>query len=225
MLTLLTPTGARPVAFALCERWMVAQDYTGPVRWLVVDDGPEPQPVTLARDGWVVEVVRPAPAWREGKNTQARNLLAGLAYCRATDHVVVIEDDDHYAPNWLRHVAGELERAQLVGERRSRYYNLATRQGREMGNTAHASLCSTAVRGRAVDALRRSCRHGRGIDMHLWRTFTDRHLFDGRRVTGIKGLPGRGGIGIGHSRTFEGTADPDGALLRQWIGDAAEAYL
>src|SRR5690606_8933960 len=118
-------------------------------------------------------------------NTQSRNLLVGLAHCCSTDRVVVIEDDDHYAPDWLTHVAGELERAQLVGERRSRYYNLATRQGREMGNTAHASLCATAVRGAAVDALRRSCRAGRGIDMHLWRTFPDRHLFDGNRVTGI----------------------------------------
>lgn len=226
MLTLLTATGARPRAFALCERWMAAQDYTGPVRWLVVDDGQEPQPVAFQREGWAVEVIRPAPAWKPGQNTQARNLLAGLAHCCSTDRVVVIEDDDHYAPDWLTHVAGELDRAELVGESHARYYNLPRRIGRQLPNAGHASLCSTAVRGRAVDALRKACQSSpKFIDLSLWRRFQDKHLFGGHRVVGIKGLPGRGGIGIGHKEQFRGTHDPDGALLKQWIGDDARAYL
>lgn len=44
-------------------------------------------------------------------------------------------------------------------------------------------------------------------------------------VVGIKGLPGRGGIGMGHRDNFRGTDDPCGALLREWIGEDAEAYL
>ena len=32
MLTLLTTTGFRPDAWKLCQRWMAAQTYTGPVR-------------------------------------------------------------------------------------------------------------------------------------------------------------------------------------------------
>lgn len=74
MLTLLTATGARPQAWAICERLMMAQDYSGPVRWVIVDDGKEAQPVTFERDGWTLEVIRPAPYWRQGQNTQARNL-------------------------------------------------------------------------------------------------------------------------------------------------------
>lgn len=224
MLTLLTATGARPRAWAICERLMAAQDYTSPVRWLIVDDGQEAQPVTFQRDGWAVEVIRPAPHWKPGQNTQARNLLAGLAHCRAEDRVVVIEDDDHYAPDWLTHVAGQLERAELVGECRARYYNVATRQGRELNNAGHASLCSSAVRGRAVDALRKACQGApRFIDLQLWRRFRG-HLFGGHRVHGIKGLPGRGGIGMGHGDSFRGTPDPDGRLLRSWIGQDAELY-
>lgn len=225
MLTLLTATGARPQAWAICERLMARQDYTGAVRWIIVDDGPEPQPVTFQRDGWALEVIRPTPAWKPGKNTQAINLLAGLAHCSATDRVVVIEDDDHYAPDWLTHVDAQMDRAELVGECRARYYSVPLKRGRQLNNAGHASLCSTAVRGRAIDALRRACQSApKFIDLQLWRRFPHRHLFGGHRVTGIKGLPGRGGIGMGHSPDFRGTADPDGSLLRSWIGADAELY-
>lgn len=225
MLTLLTATGARPQAWALCERWMAAQDYAGLVRWIVVDDGLEPQPVTFQRFDWSVEVIRPTPAWRPGQNTQARNLLAGLAHCTVHDRVVCIEDDDYYAPDWLTHVAAKLELAELVGEPMARYYNLRTRQGRQLNNTGHASLCSTALRGRAIDGLRKVCQsHQKFIDLELWKRWPDKHLFDGHRVVGIKGLPGRGGIGAGHKVGFRGRHDRDGSLLRTWVGEDARHY-
>lgn len=225
MLTLLTATGARPKAWSICERLMAAQDYAGPVRWLVVDDGQEPQPVTFQRDGWEVQVLRPRVLWSPGKNTQASNLLHGLSHCCSTDRVVIIEDDDHYKPDWLTHVAGEIERAELVGENRARYYNLPRRMGRELANRDHASLCSTALRGGAIDGLRKACQSRQTfIDMHLWHRWPSRHLFGGHRVTGIKGLPGRGGIGAGHKASFRGTPDNDGSLLRSWVGNDAEMY-
>ena len=226
MLTLLTATGARLHAWALCERWMAAQDYAGPVHWLVVDDGQEPQPITFQREKWTLNVIRPRRLWTPGRNSQAENMLHGLSHCSASDRVVVIEDDDYYSPDWLSHVTQQLDHAQLVGESMARYYNIATRQGRQLENSAHASLCCTAVRGRAVDALRKACQTNRKfIDINLWRKFPDRHLFGGDRVTGIKGLPGRGGIGSGHKPGFRGTHDVDGSLLREWIGKDSEAYL
>lgn len=225
MITLLTATGARPEAWAICERLMAAQDYAGTVRWVIVDDGPEPQPVTFQRDGWCVVVIRPRPYWQPGQNTQARNLLAGLAAIGEGERVVVIEDDDHYAPDWLSHAAAMLEQAELVGEVRARYYNVAMRRGREMGNSRHASLCCTAMRGAALETFRQACRRSpKFIDLELWRRHPSRHLFEGHRVTGIKGLPGRGGIGVGHRQTFQGTPDPDGTLLRDWIGEDARLY-
>lgn len=225
VLTLLTATGARPHAWAICERLMAAQDYAGPVRWVIVDDGPEPQPVTFQREGWTLVVVRPAPHWQPGQNTQARNLQAGLAVIEAGERVAVIEDDDHYGPDWLSHVDAQLHRAELVGEGRARYYNVATRVGRQLHNDAHASLCATAMRGRALETFRHSCRRApKFIDLDLWRRHPSRHLFGGHRVTGIKGMPGRGGIGMGHRKDFGGTPDPDGALLRQWIGEDARLY-
>lgn len=226
MLTLLTATGARPDAWAICERLMAAQNFAGPVRWVVVDDGPVAQPVVFQRPGWSVEVLRPAPAWEPGQNTQARNLLAGLAVINDDAHVAVVEDDDWYAPDWLSTIAKAFWHGEIVGESRARYYNVPLRLGRQLSNANHASLCSTAVRGRALRELREACRRApKFIDLDLWGRCRSRHLFDGHRVVGIKGLPGRGGIGMGHREDFKGQADPAGALLREWVGDDARIYL
>lgn len=226
MLTLLTATGCRPQAWALCERWMLRQTYPHAVRWVIVDDGAQPQPITFQREGWTLEVIQPTPRWRLGQNTQARNLAAGLQVIGSHERLVIIEDDDWYAPTWLAEVDARLRRDFLVGECRARYYNLATRTGRAIPNERHASLCSSAMSGAGIEALR-SCvqRAGTFIDMTLWRTHLPSSLFNTQLVVGIKGLPGRGGIGKGHHPGFVGQADPEGALLRQWVGDDATFYL
>ena len=225
MLQLLTATGARPDAFALCERWMAAQTYAGPVLWIIVDDGANPTPVHAHPKGWMQVVVRPSPHWQLGDNTQARNLLSGLNAVDRDQPLVICEDDDWYAPDWLEHVSAQLVHAELVGECRARYYNIAQRRGRQLSNVKHASLCATAMRGRAIDAFKRACElRPKFIDLELWNRHGSKHLFGGHRVVGIKGLPGRLGIGMGHRKDFTGEFDPDGALLRQWIGDDARAY-
>ena len=226
MLTLLTATGARPVAWAICEKLMARQDYTGDVRWVVVDDGPEPQPVTFSRPGWSVEVIRPEPFWKPGQNSQSRNLLAGLEVILADEQVIIIEDDDYYAPNWLTVVAEKLESLDLVGLNRAKYYNLKMKKYRQMGNVNHSSLCSTAMRGEALKVFRAVCepRH-KFIDMALWRDVEgSKHLFNGQNVIGIKGLPGRPGIGCGHSKAFKGKQDDDGSVLRLWLGEGISIY-
>jgi hypothetical protein len=226
MITLLTATGARPEAWAFCERWMAAQQFAGPVRWVIVDDGPTPQSVTLHRERWNLEVIRPTPLWRPGENTQARNLCAGLEVITPEERVVVIEDDDYYAPDWLTHVTAALERALLVGETCARYYNIPKRCAHEHTNTTHSSLCSTAMRGRALRLFRDVCAYAPlYLDIYLWGAMSSRELFGGHRVIGMKGLPGRHGIGSGHQRTFTGMPDPDGVILREWIGGDAEIYL
>lgn len=226
MLTLVTATGARPEAWALCERWMLRQTFAGPVRWVIVDDGPEPQPIAFRRAGWELVLIRPAPFWRPGQNTQARNLRKGLDACSRDDVVVFIEDDDHYSPTWLADVSLQAPRAEVVGTPRARYYNLPARVARQLVNAKHSSLCSTAIRGSALGLMRRILKRAdKFIDLQLWRESHSRHLFAGTQVTGIKGLPGRGGIGMGHSLEMSGTRDPDLRILREWIGEDAGAYL
>lgn len=225
MLTLLTMTGERPEAFALCERWMARQTYSGPVRWVIVDDGKKAQPIKFKRKGWAVEVVRPEPSWTQGENTQARNIVAGLDRIGPEERVVIIEDDDWYSASWLSTVSAALDAHELVGESHAKYYNVAQRKAREHENEQHASLCSTALRGRALDVLRGVCRPGiQFIDVMLWQAFGPAGLFRGEDVVGVKGLPGRKGIGVGHAKQFQGTFDANAKILRSWIGADVEAY-
>lgn len=222
MLTLLTATGMRPEAWAICQKLMMRQTFDGEVRWIIVDDGEIPQPITFRRDGWVLDVIRPTPYWQPGQNTQARNLRAGLVRVMAGDRLVCCEDDDFYAPGYLADVDDWLNRADLVGEPMARYFNVATGVGKQLDNKAHCSLCSTAMKGPAIEACRRAVlKNKKFIDMELWRTFRGKkYLSKTRHVVGIKGLPGRGGIGCGHRMTGK----PTDGLLRQWIGDDAGIY-
>ena len=224
-LQLLTATGARPEAWALCQRWAARQTYTGRVTWIIVDDGPIGQRVEPMPDNWQQVVIRRAPYWQRGQNTQAANLLRGLEAVDPALPLVIWEDDDWYAPDWLTTVAHALQNAELVGENMAYYYNVAHRKWRQMHNTHHASLCATAMQGAAIETFRRMCKqHHKFIDIELWRAHRSRHLFAGHRVVGIKGLPGRGGIGSGHDSNFRGQADANLVKLREWIGSDADAY-
>lgn len=222
--TCITPTGGRPAAFRLCEKWMSRQTRL-PDQWIVVDDV---HPATECRMGQ--EAYYPEPRWQPGQqSTQARNLLAGLAAVRG-DVVLIIEDDDWYAPNYIEAMAQHLETHELVGERFGRYYNVATRRGRRMGNLRHACLCATGFQSSLIPRVQLVCRGARQfIDIGLWGLDGMRSLLidteDHRPLTvGIKGLPGRPGIGVGHRDDF-GEPDPTGTLLRSWIGEDAQTYL
>lgn len=225
MIYLLTPTGGRPDGLALLTRALDAQTYAGPARWIVVDDCDPASPVPQARAGIEVEVVRPAWRWQPGMNTQAACMAAGLALVPADAALVVLEDDDAYLPEHIETVMAALGRAELAGERVARYYNVATGRCRELPGQFHASLASTAARGRALALLREICAAGsRRIDMDLWRAFTGpKALLGSQNVVGIKGMPGRGGIGVGHRDSF-GDPDPSGQVLAEWLGAGAEAY-
>lgn len=221
MLTLLTATGARPEAWAICERLMARQDYTGQVRWVVVDDGPEQQPITFSREGWSLEVIRPEPHWQSGQNTQARNLAAGLEAIGAGERVQCLEDDDYYTPGWLSAVDSWLATDDLVGESYARYFNVRTGLGHAHRNNQHASLCATACKGEGLVALRKAVANKRTfIDLDLWARFRGpKRLRRANLTVGIKGLPGRGGIGGGHRDSYGHPMN-----LRDWLGEDAAIY-
>lgn len=226
MLYLLTATGARPEALALLASYINAQTYTGPMRWLICDDCDPASPVPAVREGIEVEVIRPDWRWRPGVNTQARAMAELLGRVPAGAAAVVCEDDDVYLPEHVATMVTALERAELVGQRVSLYANVATGRCREIPGVCHASLGATALRGAAVAFLGFVCRtRSDRLDMTLWRNYKGRKaLLDTRTSIGVKGLPGRGGIGVGHRDNF-GDPDPTGEVLVDWIGaERAAAY-
>lgn len=231
MLTLLTATGARATAFAQCAKYMARQDYAGPVRWVIVDDGPSATPLPVARDGWSIEVVRPTPLWTPGDNTQGRNLRIGIE--KALDgsdddlRLVVIEDDDWYAPQWLSAINAALDDADLAGEQSARWYNVAFARYGESDAYKHASLRASGVKGAGVALLRDVVtRPVKLFDMELWRSAArlPRRLMPTSLTVGVKAMPGRGGIAAGHDGKI-GYRDEQGAVLRRWFGDDAELYM
>ena len=206
----------------LLAQYLDAQTHKGPARWIVIDDV---SPATDLPDSrFAVEVIRPSWRWQKGDNTQCQSMALALEQVGDDDIVIICEDDDAYLPNHLEATLHELETVELTGEKVARYYNVYTRRHQTMSQSNHATLASTGVRGNALKLLREICdRPTRSIDINLWHEFHGtKRLTENANVIGIKGMPGRSGIGIGHRDGF-GVPDTTN-ILREWIGDCADNY-
>lgn len=227
-ISLITPTSDRPLAFVLCEHWMkrAMESIDEEVEWIVVDDGRTPVCCTMGQK----HIRRRHDA--DKTKSFLGNLRAGLINSRY-DKILFIEDDDWYSPQYLREMSAKLNRAVLVGESRAKYYNLKTRCYHEFGNDKHASLCQTGIHRKIQPWLKTQVekRQRHTVDFHLWRTGQSNHwtcdLSDQSRFcVGIKGIPGKVGIGKGHVTGKCRTVDSDGSILRRWVGPVdAEVYL
>lgn len=225
MLTIITPTGERPEAFEICQKLLQRQNYRGAVHWIVVDDGQKPLDITLRRENWRIDVLRPEPFWKRGDNTQGRNIIAGMAAMDPDASPLTIwEDDDYYAQDWLQWLAENAGEAELIGEDTAIYYNPRLRRWGEMRNKGHASLRCSAMSGDAIETFRDVLRVPDPFyDLKLWSRHGDKKLFPRARTIGMKGLPGRAGIAPGHTG-FSGKRDPELQKLRELIGDDADLY-
>lgn len=224
MITLITPTGTRPEAFALCEKMMARQTYKGPRQWIVVDDGEVQTKCTMKQ-----EYYRGPKIWTPGINTQRLNMDVALQKAKG-EFIFVIEDDDWYHPTYIEHMLEMLKHADIAGEGLAKYFNLQVPGYKEMQNQAHASLSQTAIRGRIKDFLYKAVNSGeKYFDIELWKTA---HRYECSMVIasntkttiGIKGFPGREGIGAGH-RAKDCIYNPDLSKLKAWIGDEYKMYI
>ena len=199
--------------------------YSGPVQLVVSDDGETPANCTLGETHIRRQrIADPAKSFRG-------NLVAGLQAVKH-DRVLICEDDDHFHPSIIRCAALWLEGKVLVGEAAARYYNVYTRRYHIFKNDKHACLSGTAFRAEVIPWLVRTLRELRGfmLDMKLWKEGPvpeDKRLLwpQSESVVGIKGLPGRQGLGVGHRLDTKHPHDADGDVLRQWIGrEDAQVY-
>lgn len=225
--TLLTPTGWRPKAFALAEKYVARQTYKGQIQWLVSCDG-NPENRTKCTMG---QELYPCPlTWKPGVNTQ-RYQFANLIPHIKGDLICVWEDDDYFRPEYVEVMVDFLKYAPLVGECDVTYYNLQRRGFKEMSNTRHASLTQTGFRKEYLPHFEGAVHSGEVyFDLALWsRARAKGHtvlLFSGMNLlVGMKSIE-RQGIGYGHLPSTEFTADTHFVKLKQLLGEEdAKPYI
>lgn len=217
--SIITPTGDRPEALTLLAGYIQRQTYTDAVQWIVVDDGEYPfcphgylaRPIDCASFE-LTYVRRDEPNVKGGSLN--RNMIRGLQVVKH-EHVAIMEDDDWYHPTYLEVVSRRLQDVELFGESGSLYYNVQQRRWRKIPSTSHASLCQTSFRASLIPQIDQCCRVATPfIDLHVWKIPRVKKRLQSffNMCVGIKGMPGRGGYGVGHRKTF-GT-DSDGNLVK-----------
>lgn len=208
-IALITPTGGRPEQIKHCMGFMKNQTYSGPVIWILVDDC---YPTTVNtvpedfREDWTIVKFYPFPIWKEGDNTQARNLKAGIEEVKKydVDAVFIIEDDDYYTPKYLSVMTAALKGFDVVGEIQTVYYNVQLKSERRCVNTKHSSLFQTAFTPKMISLFEEVLTYQeKYIDISFFKEAKNIQFLKGLNLSvGIKGLPGRGGIGNGHNSSM-----------------------
>lgn len=243
--SILTLTGARPEAFALCEKYVKRQraltlDSEYEFEWIIVDDGGSwpgmrlPEHENLSHAFYI-----PNSQWQAGENTFNRNLAYGLKYCTG-ELIAFMEDDDWYSPHYLLCMLDVWRTANLkpriIGSSPAEYYNVRTGEHKILDNIFHASLAETIIHRSLVPVCQSILKQDQGItffDVQLWREARmmcpgDSNYWLGAagHSIGIKGMPGRRGIGVGHLDHPEWEKDDlEFSYLRRLIGNEdAEAY-
>lgn len=238
---LITCTGDRPLSFALCKRFVKRWSQTRNINWIIVDDGKLPYGApTPANKSQVVTYIRRQSVNESPQQSFINNLWCALGELKGetNDAVFFIEDDDYYSPGYLGAMLNGLRSSQLCGLTTAKYFNASNLRWREITNGSHSSLCGTALRyGDGIRALQEAIRRceAKGsisVDVELWQVAALLRLKTLRLqdsaaplTVGLKGLPGRKGLGIGHRPPSSWEVDsPDCAKLRSWLGDDFKLY-
>lgn len=239
MITLITATGGRPQQFNLCKHFMQRQTYTGEVLWIIVDDVIPLSTNSVDdtfREGWEIVKISPLPQWRTGQNTQARNLIAGMNVLTTNykkediEAVFIIEDDDWYRENYLERMVHHMRDYNIAGEKNCIYYNVHYRRYVRHDNVLHSSLFQTAFVWDMIPDFVKICTNPSKvatfyIDVQLWHEAKNKNLFNDNNLgVGIKGMPGRFGIGAGHTKWLQMREDINLVFLTSIIGSDAQLY-
>lgn len=232
LITLVTPTGTRQECITLLEKYIKRQTYfqdpSHTYEWIIVDDGSIETKLTMPE---VQRYFRGPKIWKEGYNTQRLNMNVAIPEVKG-DFCFIIEDDDYLSPEYIEKMMYLLHEYPAVGEGNAFYYNIMARCWRRWGNFSphntfslcYASLCQTAIRKELLPCLDQALNSGETWpDIALWRIMTNKGLkpflfCNQDLVVGIKGMPGRTGIGAGHHPDEGFQPDPGYKKLEEVIG-------
>jgi len=228
-ITAITPTGNRHLAFTLCQEWMKNQTMQ-PDQWIVVDDGTMP-----LKPMGPMQYVRREPREDDPKHTLVLNLKTAVPFIRGKK-ILIIEDDEYYAPEYIEEMARQLDEHEVIGIGNTKYYHLDSGKYFRHGNYKRASLAQTAFRRSFLPEFKRLLKITEVyIDIQIWKSieksgrgaiFVDNNK---SLYVGIKGLAGREGIGQGHIVNHpiyrKHPSDPSRNILKKWIPRDYDIYL
>lgn len=229
LVTAITCTGHRPEALALCEAMIHAQTYSGAIQWIVVDDSLDSDQSRVRTPKVTKDIFKGPTKWTEGVNTQRDNMNRALKAVRG-DYVFIIEDEDLYRPDYIERGVKLLQECNVTGEVAAKYYHLGLPGYKELRNYQHAALCQTALKANVLPYLQRAVDSGElYFDIHFWRAVREQQIpaimiANTNSVIGIKGMPGRIGIGEGH-KVRDYILDPNLVKLKEWCGPKWDQYL
>lgn len=229
IVTLINAPGWRLESLTLFQKYLNQQTYKGVIQWIVIDDQATPLQLGPLMPNVQAEIRKGPIVWQEGLNTQKVNLTEALKYAKGK-YIFFAEEDDYINPKFIETYVWMLDRFALVGESNSKYFNVAVPGWKQMSNFRHASLSSTGMRIEALPHLEAAiAAQGLYIDIELWgnvrRAGLPTLLFSDKQLSvGIKGMPGRAGIGVGHTKTKDYLIDPRGDKLAEWIGGDVVNY-
>ena len=247
-ITVVTLTGDRPQAFSLCRLWMSRQTRI-PDQWIVVDDGKVPIMPTNE-----MQYVRRQPKSDDPKYTMLLNMRTALPLV-VGKKIMIMEDDEWYSFRYVEEMARRLDKYEVVGIARSKYYHLPSGRYLRHSNMDHASLAQTAFRSSFLPEVAKLLEGDNFLDIRIWKKVDkidkfqsgekyfaakEREVGDGQGLlfddgngedgsclyVGIKGLPGRPGIGVGHRHHGGYLQDTsDRKMLQKWIPGDYQIYL
>jgi hypothetical protein len=248
MIVAITPTGDRPQTFKLCLKWMESQTLK-PDRWVIVDDGKFSLDTTNLPSYALYLRRHPTPS--DPKFTLCLNMKEAFKVA-VGDIQLVIEDDEYYAPTYIEKMVRYLQTYEVVGLGRSKYYHLPSKGYKRHMSLNMTCLSRTAWRDSFSSTVQSILNGDSFFDVKLWRMLSPNrnviydasNLKEVERVTengkgivfddgdsdvlclGIKGLPGRAGIGQGHLHRFYTQHDNDNFdVLKRWIPKAFCEYI
>lgn len=209
-----------------------------PDQWIVVDDGKLPMIPMLE-----CHYLRRHPSPSDPKHTMTINLGVALQHVEG-DFIIILEDDEYYAPGYVAKMAELLERYEVAGIGRSKYYHLPTGGFIRDTNCDNASFAQTAFRRSFVPEVRELIAGDQYVDMRIWKrvgnvvnlkwaapeTFWTERIINNRAIivddgdqnclyVAMKALPGREGICWGHKaqHKYYKTVDHNREVLKRWM--------
>jgi len=227
--SVITITGDRPEAFGICTQYVQRQCFDGLIQWIVVDDGVDC--ISLPAEmitGFTIAHMMPM-----NDVSICRNMKKALSLCEF-DQIVIMKDDDWYHPFHVEYLSSALNSSDLVGNSFGRYYNISEMKFKSeekeypsFGRTGfNISVVPTLIDLLEVD--------WKDLETRLWGSIYRQSKNEGSdlncriikadTVISMDGMPGRRNAGHQDESIFSFEDDPDGCVLREWIGSDADLY-